>query len=58
MLLRKTVINRYKTGYSKNHYKQLQTVTNRYKPITPQTVMNRYKTLQTICTLNRYEPLH
>ena len=47
-------MNRYKTGYPENRYNQLQTVKNRYKPVTPLTVMNRYKPLQTVT--NRYKP--
>ena len=41
-----------------NRYKPLQTVTNRYKPVTPRTVMNCYKPLQTIYALNPYVLLH
>ena len=40
-------VNRYKPLQNRLVQKPLQTVTNRYKPVTPPTVMNRYKPLQT-----------
>ena len=51
------VINRYKTSYSKNRYKRLQTVTKRYKPVTPQTVTKCYKQLHTVTNYLLHKPL-
>ena len=41
-------VNRYKPLQNRLLQKPLQTVTNSYKPVTPQTVTNSYKHLQTV----------